>query len=141
MLYFYISIVDISIIEIKKEPVINNSSQPSDYLPLTEASFLILLSLAPGKKHGYAILKDVEAMSSGKISLSTSTLYTALGRLSDQGLIERVDNLEGDEPAGGPGLPRKAYCLSSVGRRVLEAETQRLSELLSTARLRLQPQE
>jgi DNA-binding PadR family transcriptional regulator len=141
LLYFYISIIDISSIGIKKELVINNSSQPSDYLPLTEASFLILLSLAPGKKHGYAILKDVEAMSSGKISLSTSTLYTALGRLSDQGLIERVDNLEGGESTGRPGLPRKAYCLSSVGRRVLEAETQRLSELLSTARLRLQPQE
>lgn len=141
MLYFYISTIDISEVEIKKEYPINNPPKPSAYLPLTEASFLILLSLAPGKKHGYAILKDVEAMSSGKISLSTSTLYTALGRLSDQGLIERVDNLDGDEPVGGPGLPRKAYSLSSVGRRVLEAETQRLNELLSTARLRLQPQE
>lgn len=141
MLYSYISTIDISPIEIKRSSSINNSSQSSDYLPLTEASFLILLSLAPGKKHGYAILKDVETMSAGKISLSTSTLYTALGRLSDQGLIERVDNLDGDEPAGGPGLPRKAYRLSSVGRRVLEAETQRLDELLATARLRLQPQE
>ena len=100
-----------------------------------------MLSLAPGKKHGYAILKDVETISNGKISLSTSTLYTALGRLSDQGLIERVDNLDSTEPVSGPGLPRKAYSLSSLGRRVLEAETQRLNELLSTARLRLQPQE
>jgi DNA-binding PadR family transcriptional regulator len=141
LLYFYISIIDISPSGIKREAPINNSSQPSAYLPLTEASFLILLSLAPGKKHGYAILKDVETMSAGKISLSTSTLYTALGRLSDQGLIERVDNLDGDELADRPGLPRKAYNLSSIGRRVLEAETQRLGQLLATARLRLQPQE
>lgn len=110
-------------------------TEPSAYLPLTEPTFYILLSLAPGKKHGYAILKDVETLSNGKITLSTSTLYGALGRLLDQGLIKRVSNDEDDN--AGPGLPRKAYILSKMGRRVLQAETDRLQALVATAHLRL----
>ena len=110
-------------------------ANPASFLPLTEPTFYILLSLAPGKKHGYAILKDVEALSKGGISLSTSTLYSALGRLLDQGLIERVS---GDsEPGSHPGLPRKAYVLSELGRRILEAETDRMQALTAIARLRL----
>jgi DNA-binding PadR family transcriptional regulator len=88
-----------------------------------------------GKKHGYAILKDVEALSNGKVSLNTSALYGALGRLLDQGLIERVPNEQ--EENTGPGLPRKAYILSETGRRVLEAETDRLQSLVAVAHLRL----
>lgn len=110
-------------------------TEPSAYLPLTEPTFYILLSLAPGKKHGYAILKDVAALSNGKITLSTSTLYGALGRLLDQGLIKRVPNDE--DGNDGPGLPRKAYILSKTGRRVLQAETNRLQRLVATAHLRL----
>jgi DNA-binding PadR family transcriptional regulator len=103
--------------------------------PIFRSTFYILLSLAPGTKHGYAILKDVEALSKGEISLSTSTLYSALGRLLDRGLIERV---AGDpEPGPHPGLPRKAYVLSELGRRILEAETDRMQTLASIARLRL----
>jgi DNA-binding PadR family transcriptional regulator len=112
-------------------------AKPSSYLPLTEPTFYILLSLALGKKHGYAILKDVEALSDGKVRLSTSTLYGALGRLLDQGLIERVPNDEGENTGPGPGLPRKAYILSETGRRVLEAETGRLQSLVAVAHLRL----
>ena len=105
------------------------------YLPLTETTFYILLSLAPGKKHGYAILKDVHALSSGEVSLSTSTLYSALSRLLDQGLIERIS--DDTDNNTGPGLPRKAYVLSEIGRRVLEAETNRMQALVAVARLRL----
>jgi DNA-binding PadR family transcriptional regulator len=105
------------------------------FLPLTEAKFYILLSLAPGEKHGYAIRQDVEAMSGGRIRLSTSTLYSALGRLLDQALIARVAN--GPDTRPGPGLPRKAYVLSDLGRRVLHAEVDRLQALTATARLRL----
>lgn len=105
------------------------------YLPLTEPTFYILLSFAQGQKHGYAILKDVEALSNGEVTLSTSTLYTALRRLLDQKLIERIP---GDaEDRAGPGLPRKAYVLSELGRRVLEAETHRMRSLVAAARLRL----
>ena len=118
-----------------KDHTTHTQATPSSYLPLTEPTFYILLSLAPGKKHGYAILKDVQALSDGNVSLSTSTLYGALGRLLDQGLIERVPNDE--EENTGPGLPRKAYILSEAGRRVLEAETSRMRALVAAARLRL----
>ena len=105
------------------------------HLPLTEPTFYILLSLAPGKRHGYAILRDVEALSGGKVSLSTSTLYTALRRLLGQRLIERVS--DDREDRAGPGPPRKAYILSEIGRRVLEAEIHRMQSLVATARLHL----
>jgi DNA-binding PadR family transcriptional regulator len=110
------------------------SIDPLSYLPLTEPTFYILLSLAPGKKHGYAIMKDVKELSGGRVNLSTSTLYTAIGRLLDQDLIERLDD-DDDDPA--PGLPRKSYALTDLGRRVLEAEHVRLQGMVKEARLRL----
>lgn len=97
-------------------------------LPLTEATFYILLSLSTGRKHGYAILKDVSALSDRTLELSTSTLYGALGRMQEQGLIERVEN--GPNTNIGPGLPRKAYQLTDLGRRMLEAEMARLRRLV-----------
>jgi hypothetical protein len=60
------------------------------YLPLTTPTFHIVLSLAPGKRHGYAILEDVEALSRREVGPSTSTLYAALHRLLGQGLFERT---------------------------------------------------
>jgi DNA-binding PadR family transcriptional regulator len=108
-------------------------ADPFSYLPLTEPTFYILLSLAPGKKHGYAILKDVQSLSRDRVNLSTSTLYTAMGRLLDQDLIER----HSDEESSGPGLPRKSYTLTQLGRRVLEAEMIRLQGMVKEARLRL----
>jgi DNA-binding PadR family transcriptional regulator len=92
--------------------------------------FYILLTLAMGQKHGYAILKDVEGLSQGVLQLSTSTLYNALGRLEEQGYVERV-------PAGGkpaPGLPRKVYTLTPRGRELLHAEASRLQQLADLAR-------
>ena len=107
---------------------------PISYLPLTEPTFYILLSLAPGKKHGYAIMKDVTELSKARVNLSTSTLYTAVGRLLDQELIERLDD-NNEDP--NPGLPRKSYELTELGRRVLEAESIRLQGMVREARLRL----
>ena len=80
-------------------------------------------------KHGYAILKDVAALSRGALTLSTSTLYDALTRMMQQGLIERVDE-NGEEVAG---RPRKSYVLSDLGRRVLAAEARRMQTLLEMA--------
>jgi DNA-binding PadR family transcriptional regulator len=97
-------------------------------LPLTEATFYILLSLSTGRKHGYAILKDVSTLSDATLELSTSTLYGALGRMQEQDLIERVENEPGT--ATGPGLPRKAYQLTELGRSMLEAEMSRLHRML-----------
>lgn len=111
------------------------SVEPKGYLPLTEPTFYILLSLVPGRKHGYAILKDVKNLSGERVNLSTSTLYTAVGRLLDQDLIERLDDDNDEDPT--PGLPRKSYALTELGRRVLEAEMVRLQGMVKEARLRL----
>jgi DNA-binding PadR family transcriptional regulator len=105
-------------------------------LPLTETTLFILLSLAAGDKHGYAIMKDVEALSMGRVSFSTGTLYGALRRLLDQGWIERVDEIAGGG-ADEIGRPRKAYRLTAPGRRILGAEARRLRLLVTTAERRL----
>ena len=110
----------------------NNSNSLS---PLSEQAFFILLSLAPGRKHGYAIIKDVEDFSTSALVLSTSTLYGALGRMQEQGLIVRISVDEGEN--SNPGLPRKFYELSENGRRLLMAETQRMQALVLLAEQRL----
>ncbi|MGE5220978.1 MAG: PadR family transcriptional regulator [Omnitrophica WOR_2 bacterium] len=118
----------------------DSESPVKGMLPLREPTFFILLSLAPCPKHGYAILKDVEELSGSKIRLSTGTLYEALARLLDQNLIERVDLDAGGEELNSdphPGKPRKAYCLTHAGRRILEAEIGRMQFLISAARRRL----
>jgi len=116
-------------------------AQASEWLPLREPTFLILLSLARGEKHGYAIMQDADGLSDGRVKLSTGTLYEALARLLDQGLIERLDQAKSGEPqreaTRGPGRPRKCYRLTAMGRRVLEAESHRLQALLSAAQQRL----
>jgi DNA-binding PadR family transcriptional regulator len=107
-------------------------------LPLTEATVFILLSLAPAPKHGYAIMKDVQTLSEGRLVLSTGTLYGALKRLLDQGWIERVDEKTATENGiGERGRPRKAYALTRLGQRILDAEVTRLQALVSLARLRV----
>lgn len=98
-------------------------------LPLTETTFFILLSLAPQPKHGYAIMKDVETLSHGRVRLSTGTLYGAIKRMLEQGWIERIE--ENGEQANG--RIRKSYQLTDLGRRVLEAERERLGVLVAAA--------
>lgn len=98
-------------------------------LPLTEATFYILLSLSPKPKHGYAMMKDVERLSDGRMRLSTGTLYGAIKRLLEKGWIKRVDDPVNE--AGGRG--RKAYVLTRHGRRILNAEVDRLESLVETA--------
>lgn len=104
-----------------------------DNLPLTEATFLILLSLAPGARHGYGIMKDVEDLSDGRIALSTGTLYGALKRLLEQDWIVRLEASSESEA----GKPRKEYELTDAGRRILRAEQNRLESLARAGRMRL----
>lgn len=111
------------------------SSTSNSLSQLSEQAFFILLSLSSGRKHGYAILKDVEDFSAGGLVLSTSTLYGALGRMQDQGLIVRTSVEEDGNPR--PGLPRKFYELSEAGHRMLMAQTQRLQAMVSLAEQRL----
>jgi DNA-binding PadR family transcriptional regulator len=101
---------------------------------INEPTFYILLSLASGPKHGYAVSKDTEELSRGKVSLSTSTLYTALNRLLNQGLIERSN---AGQIGSGPGLPRKVYRLNERGRRILNAEAKRMQDMLASYQQRL----
>ena len=101
---------------------------------LTEATFYILLSLTPGEKHGYAILKDVETLSQRRVVLSISTLYSALERMQTQGLIGRVDDVS---PPAAPGLPRKVYHLTGAGQNALEAELEYLKNMVNAGKARL----
>jgi DNA-binding PadR family transcriptional regulator len=100
-------------------------------LPLSEAVFFILLSLLPGPKHGYAIMKDVQALSDSRVNLSTGTLYGALKRLLEGGWVQRVED-EQDET----GRERKAYTLTQLGKDILEAETARMQNLVTITRKR-----
>ena len=104
------------------------------FLPLSEITFYILLSLMPDAKHGYAIWKDVECLSSGSLKLSTSTLYDALERLLEQGLIERIK----DENEQSSGRPRKRYRINEQGKHVLVQDMKRMRVLLDLAVPRLQ---
>jgi DNA-binding PadR family transcriptional regulator len=110
----------------------HTSEDIQSYLPLTEVTYFILLSLASAQKHGYAIMKDVEAMSHKRVSLSTGTLYGALKRLLEHGFILRSD--EGE--ANHTGRTRKDYRLTELGYRVLQAEVRRLDNLVTAAQLR-----
>jgi DNA-binding PadR family transcriptional regulator len=98
--------------------------------PLTETVLLVLLSLVEQPRHGYAILKDVERMSGGRVTLSTGTLYGALHRLLGQGWIERFEEDEGSRD-------RQAYRLTAQGRRNLQAEIERMRHLTRLAALRV----
>lgn len=115
-----------------------NQVDPKATLPLTEAAFFILLSLAPKPKHGYAIMKEVEQLSDGRVTLSTGTLYGAIKRLLEQAWIEPVD--EEELPESDPDEPkrgRKAYQLTEWGRRILAAEAARLESLVTVAQQQL----
>jgi PadR family transcriptional regulator PadR len=97
--------------------------------PLSETTFLILVSLDGGPKHGYAIMKEVAELSQRRVLLSTGTLYGAIKRLLADGWINRLDLRENSND----GRDRKSYTLTSHGRKVLRAETQRLRELVELA--------
>ncbi len=103
----------------------------TSFEPLSEQTYLILLSLQSEPKHGYAIAKDVQTLSNGRVTLSVSTLYTTLKRLLDDSWIRLLD-----EVPQGPGKPRKIYELTRKGGEVLVAEIQRLDTLVSAARIR-----
>jgi DNA-binding PadR family transcriptional regulator len=98
--------------------------------PLSEQTYFILLSLRSEPRHGYAIAKDVQSLSKGRVTLSVSTLYTTLKRLLDDGWIKLLYEIP-----QGPGKPRKTYELTSKGGNVLVAEIQRLDTLVAAARV------
>src|SRR6185295_17343962 len=96
--------------------------------PLTPAVFHILLALAGGKRHGYAISKEVQRHTDGQVRMGPGTLYGTLQRLLDQGWVEAV---EGPEKADER---RRYYRLKGLGRRALETEVERMDLLVRAAR-------
>jgi DNA-binding PadR family transcriptional regulator len=113
---------------------------PCELRPLREPTFYILLALSKARKHGYAILKAVEALSEGRTVLSTGTLYGALARLLEQGVVRSSTEERGGDGQGLESRPgrentqgRKYYELTQLGRKVLEAEIKRMNTLLATA--------
>jgi DNA-binding PadR family transcriptional regulator len=98
---------------------------PGEVLPLTPAMFHVLLSLADGEKHGYAILKEVGQRTGSAVSLSTGTLYGIIKRLLADGMIR--------ESVAGSDHRRTAYRLTAFGRKVALAEAARLRDLVLTA--------
>lgn len=106
----------------------------SHYLPLTPAMFQVLVALADGEKHGYAVIKDVARRTDGKVLLRAGTLYSVIRRFVDDGLIAesavRPDPALDDER-------RRYYRLTDRGRAVAVAEARRMAETLTQARAKL----
>ena len=104
---------------------------PAELIPLKPATFQVLLALGDGDAmHGYAIMQAVVAMSEGRESILPGTLYAALARMVDEGLVEESEP-RGDA-SGGP--PRRYYRRTNFGRVVTRAESERLRALLDVAR-------
>ena len=106
------------------------TSQPDDFLPLPHLPLHVMLALSDGNaRHGWGVIKRIEEMTDGRSCPSTGSLYLAMGRLEERGLIEQVP-----APALGEDVRRKHYGLTPLGRRVLEAESRRLATLVDVAR-------
>ena len=104
---------------------------PDSFLPLSAAAFYILVALADGDKHGYAVLKDIRKRTGGKVSLTAGALYAVVKRLSDDELIEESDerpDAELDDER------RRYYRVTALGRRVAQAEIRRMQEAVALAR-------
>ena len=106
---------------------------PQRFMPLKAQWFHIMLSLAGGEQHGYGIMQEVLGRTHGKVRLWPATLYGSIKRLIEANLIEESD----ERPA--PELDdarRRYYRLTTLGRRVLDAECERLQDLVRTIRVK-----
>jgi DNA-binding PadR family transcriptional regulator len=107
----------------------------SPALALPDLVFHVLLALGPGPSHGYAIGKDVEEQSGGRLDPTTGALYQVLRRLTEEGLVSPVAGPEDVDPR------RKYFSLTKAGRRAAAQEAERLAALVRAARQRkLYPQ-
>ncbi len=104
---------------------------PDSFLPLTPAVFHILLALADGEKHGYAIMQEVETNTNGTVTMGPGTLYGSIKRMLAAGLIEEAD--ERPDPTLDDQR-RRYYKLTGLGGQVVEAEAQRLAALVTLAK-------
>ncbi len=114
--------------------MVKRTFDPEPYLPLTTPMFQVLVALAGGEKHGYAIIKDVHRRTDGKVRLSAGTLYALIKRFVQDGLIVECD--ERPDPALDDER-RRYYRLSDKGRAVAIAEACRMEETVDQARAQL----
>lgn len=103
---------------------------PTDALPLTALSMAILLALADRDRHGYALMKEIERQTDGALRPGTGSLYAALQRLTDEGLIEESSEL----PAPEDDQRRRYYRITNAGRGIALAEAHRMMRVLEVAR-------
>lgn len=105
-----------------------------DLLPLPQPILHIMVVLLNDEQHGYGIMKEVQAMTDGKVKLGTATLYRNIRNMLEQGLIEEVEptsnTLSSDER-------RRYYQLTNIGTRVIQAEINRLENLTHIARMKI----
>lgn len=104
---------------------------PDQLLPLSPAVFQILLAIAEKDRHGYAIIQEVERWTQGNIRLSSGTLYAAIRRLLDAGLIVEASRRPAPE---ADDERRRYYRITEFGTRVAAAEARRLENLVELAR-------
>ena len=108
-----------------------NSNDPTRLLPLTPQVFHVLLALAEGEKHGYAIMQEAQERSGGLVRLGPGTLYGAIKRLLEQGVVEESE----ERPApDADDARRRYYRLTPFGQRVLALEADRLDSLVRAVR-------
>ena len=111
-----------------------DSDQADELTPLTPAVFHILLALAAGRKHGYAIMKEVAADGGGSLRMGPGTLYGSLQRMAAAGLVEETEEADDTEDDSDEDDRRRYYRLTSAGRRALGGELERLRQVLSAAK-------
>jgi DNA-binding PadR family transcriptional regulator len=104
---------------------------PDDFLPLQKDMFHILVALSGHDRHGYSIMQDIAARTEGKLQISPSSLYSAIKRMMETGLIEELDERPDPER---DDQRRRYYRITGFGRKVAIAEARRLERLLADAR-------
>jgi DNA-binding PadR family transcriptional regulator len=109
----------------------DNTDDPQRLLPLTPAVFFILLALADGEKHGYAIMQDVSSLSENKVCMGPGTLYSSIQRLLDLSLIEETESTR--EPSDHESR-RRYYRLTQNGKTLLSSEVSRMESVVRLAR-------
>ena len=104
---------------------------PESHLPLTPATFQILMALVDGERHGYAIMREVAERSEGTVRLGPGTLYGTLKRLLDVGLVAESGERAGSET---DDERRRYYKITKLGLGAARAEARRLEQLVRAAR-------
>jgi DNA-binding PadR family transcriptional regulator len=108
---------------------------PRSFLPLTPLVFHVLLALADGPRHGYAIISEVDERTGGIVRLRTGTLYVLLAKLHDRELISETDEPAAPKASAGTSdARRRYYAITALGLAVVQAEARRLEAVLEDAR-------